>query len=202
MKVEEPGSRTSPLPRHLLIATVFFLAFLGGYLSTVFLAEITPLPPNPRIGGSDGLLFRPEAIVVGAALAFGWPAILGTTTGVLVHNLVPLPLDASRLVPGGITLAFALLQTLVVVFGLYLGQWTRGRGPRPFNNLLATWLVSALLIVILGTFAAVEYGTAVLVEWWHIFLEVFLPINIIALLFLELIDWRRRAGVRIAAAEG
>ena len=134
--------------------------------------------------------------MVGVALAFGWPAVLGTTFAVLVHNL------AFRLVPGGVTVAFALLQTLVVVAALYLGQWTRGRAPRPFNNLLATWLVSALLILVLGTFAAVEYGTAVLEEWWHIFLEVFLPINIIALLFLEILDWSRRPGVRVAAADG
>ncbi len=195
MSADEPRPASS-LFRHLLVATVFFLAFLGGYLSTVFLAQVTPLPLNPRIGGPEGLLFRPEAIVVGVALAFGWPAVLGTTSAVLVHNL------AFRLVPGGVTLAFALLQTLVVVVVLYLGQWTRGRAPRPFNNLLATWLVSALLIVVLGTFAAVEYGTAILEEWWHIFLEVFLPINIIALLFLEFLDWRRRSGVQIAAAEG
>ncbi len=195
MSADEPRQASS-LSRNVLVATVFFLAFLGGYLSTVFLAQVTPLPPNPRIGGPEGFLFRPEAIVVGVALAFGWPAVLGTGLSVLVHNL------AFRLVPGGVTLAFALLQTLVVVLALYVGQWTRGRAPRPFNNLLATWLVSALLIVVLGTFAAVEYGKAILEEWWHIFLEVFLPINIIALLFLELLDWRRRSGVRIAAAEG
>lgn len=129
-------------------------------------------------------------------MAFGWPAVLGTTLAVLVHNL------AFRLVPGGITLAFALLQTLVVVVALYLGQWARRGAPRPFNNLLATWVVSALLILILGSFAALEYGTAVLEEWWHIFLEVFLPINIVALLFLEILDWRRRSGVRLAATDG
>ncbi len=195
MSADEPRTPSS-LSRPLLVAAVFFLAFIAGYLSTVFLAQITPLPPNPRIGGPEGLLFRPEAIVVGVALAFGWPAVLGTTVAVLVHNL------AFRLVPGGITLAFALLQTLVVAVALYLGQWARGRARRPFNNLLATWLVSALLILILGTFAAVEYGTAVLVEWWHLFLEVFLPINIVALLFLEIMDWRRRSGVRISAEDG
>ncbi|MFQ5919071.1 MAG: hypothetical protein ACE5I4_03360 [Thermoplasmata archaeon] len=133
--------------------------------------------------------------MVGVALAFGWPAVLGTALAVLVHNL------AFRLVPGGITLAFALMQTLVVVVALYLGQWARRRAPRPFNNLLATWLLSGLLIVTLGSFAAVEYGTAVLEEWWHIFLEVFLPVNIIALLFLELLDWRRRSGVRVAVTD-
>ena len=195
MNAEEPRP-ASPLSRPLLVAAIFFLAFLGGYLSTIFLAQITPLPPNPRIGGPEGLLFRPEAIVVGVALAFGWPAVLGTMLAVLVHNL------AFRLVPGGVTLAFALLQTLVVVVALYVGQWTRGHAPRPFNNLLATWLLSALLIIVLGTFAAVEYGTAVLEEWWHLFLEVFLPINIIALLFLEIMDWRRRSAVRISAADG
>ncbi len=194
MNADEPR-KASSLSGPLLVAAVFFLSFIAGYLSTIFLAQITPLPPNPRIGGPEGFLFRPEAIVLGVALAFGWPAVLGTTVAVLVHNL------AFRLVPGGITLAFALLQTLVVVVALYLGQWVRGRARRPFNNLLATWLLSALLIVILGTFAAVEYGTAVLVEWWHLFLEVFLPINIVALLFLEIVDWRRRSGVRISAAE-
>ncbi len=195
MNADEPRPASS-FPRNLVVAAVFFLAFIGGYLSTVFLAQITPLPPNPTIGGPEGLLVRPEAVVVGVALAFGWPAALGTTVAVLVHNF------AFRLVPGGITPAFALLQTLVIVVALYLGQWARGRARRPFNNLLATWVVSALLIVILGSFAAVEYGTAVLEEWWHLFLEVFLPINIIALLFLELLDWRRRPGVRIAAADG
>ncbi|MFQ5908347.1 MAG: hypothetical protein ACE5JE_05930 [Thermoplasmata archaeon] len=195
MSEDESVNQAPALLRPVLIALVFFAAFIIGYLSTIFFAEITPLPPNPRIGGSEGLLFRPEAIVVAASLAFGWPAILGTTAGVLVHNL------AFRLVPEGVTLAFALLQTLVVLVGTYAGFQARGRVRRPFNNLAATWIVSALLIVVLGTFAAVEYGTAVLEEWWHIFLEVFLPINIIGLAFLELIDWRRRPGVRVAATE-
>ncbi|MDX1534281.1 MAG: hypothetical protein R3291_01515, partial [Thermoplasmata archaeon] len=95
-----------------------------------------------------------------------------------------------------------LLQTLVVLVALYLGQWARRRTPRPLNNLLATWIVSGLLIVVLGSFAALEYGTAVLEEWWHLFLEVFLPINIIALLSLELLDWRRRSAIRLATAHG
>ena len=195
MNADEPRP-VSFLPRHLVVAAIFFLAFIGGYLSTVFLAQITPLPPQPADWRTGGPPVSTRGHRGGGRPRVGWPAALGTMLAVLVHNL------AFRLVPGGVTLAFALLQTLVVVVALYLGQWARRRARRPFNNLIATWLVSALLIVILGSFAAVEYGTAVLVEWWHIFLEVFLPINIVALLFLEIMDWRRRSGVRISAAEG
>ncbi len=155
----------------------------------MLLAEYTALPANWWLGGESGLLLRPEPIVIPAALPFGVPAILGTSMGVLLHNLL------FRLTPGGVSVSFSVAQTLVVAVASLVSMALRDRVPRPFNNLAATWVISASLILILGAFAAYEYGTAIVEEWGHIFREVLLPINVFGLITLEAIGLRRRVGV-------
>lgn len=158
------------------------------YLSTVYLSQVTSLPPDPEIGG--GILVRPEVIVIPVAVAFGLPAILGTGAGVLAHNVL------FRLVPGGVTPAFALLQTGVVIVAILLALLVRDRTPRPLNNLAATAALSVLLILPLGAFAAFEYGTALTEEWGHIVREVLLPINVLGFLLLEVETLLRPSGPR------
>ncbi|MFQ5838532.1 MAG: hypothetical protein ACE5HJ_07090 [Thermoplasmata archaeon] len=180
----------SPLPdvlRRTPIASVFGLAFVGAYLSTILVAAYTSLPANPWLGGEHGLLLRPEPVVIPAALLFGLPAIVGTSAGILIHNLL------FRITPGGVTVAFSVAQTAVVAVGSYISLGLRNRVPRPFNNLVATWTISVFIIFLLGSFAALEYGTPVLHEWDHIFREVLLPINVFGLLILEVCDFLRGA---------
>ncbi len=171
--------------RYLSLAAVFGVGFVVAYLSTILLAAYSPLPANWWLGGEDGLLLRPEPVIIPTALPFGMPAVAGTTVGVLLHNLL------FRLTPGGITMAFSVVQTAVVAAGSYLGLVFRRRLSRPYNNLAATWVLSAFLILILGPFAAFEYQTQALEEMDHIFREVLLPINVLGLLVLEAIDYVR-----------
>ncbi len=81
---------------------------------------------------------------------------------------------------------------MVLLAGL-LAILVRKRVPRPVNNLVLTWLLSAFLILGLGTYAAVEYQTPVVEEWVHIFREVLVPINVLGLLLLEAVTVRGRA---------
>ncbi len=135
-------------------------------------------------------------MIIPAALPFGLPAIIGTSIGVLLHNLF------FRLTPMGVSIPFSVAQTIVVLAASYLAMTLRQRLPRPVNNLAATWLISALIILVLGGFAAVEYGTPVLEEWEHILREVLIPINVFGLLVLEAIDFRGRASTGNPKKEG
>lgn len=190
MKGFSPGRPTPGVLRQTAVAALALLAFVGAYYSTVVASNYTPLPPNLWLGGEHGLQLRPEPVVIPVALAFGWPAIMGASLGVLVHNLL------FRIAPGGITLAFSLAQTLVVAVGGYVSLILRNRVPRPYDNLVATWTLSAFVVLILGAVAAMEYGTTVFHEWDHILREVLLPINVFGLLILELLNLRKVEGAK------
>jgi hypothetical protein len=173
--------------RHLVTSTIFLLGFVGAYLSTVIVSTYTPAPANLWLGGDHGFQLRPEPVVIPLALAFGWPAVMGTSAGVLLHNLL------FRIVPSGVTLAFSIAQTIVAAVGGYTSLLVRRRIPRPYNNLAATWTMTAFFVLILGTFASFEYAnTTVLHEWDHIFREVLLPFNVLGLIILEGLELRRR----------
>lgn len=173
----ESGAKDS-LPHKLrqgVVALAFVLVFLVAYLST----------SDVWLGGSEsGLQLRPEPLVLASALGFGWAGVLGASSGLLLHNLL------YRMVPGGVSLAFSLVQTVVVAVGGAAALHIRRKAPLPFRNLAATWTLSLFLVVPLGIFAAWEAGTPAVREGLHILREVLLPINVVGFAFLEAWDLR------------
>jgi hypothetical protein len=188
-----PRSSADAILRHLATSAIFLLVFIGAYLATVIASTYGPVPANLWLGGDHGFQLRPEPVIIPLALAFGWPAVIGASVGVLLHNLL------FRIVPGGVTLAFSIAQTGVAAAGGYAALLIRRWVPRPYNNLAATWAVTAFFVLVLGTFASFEYAnTSVLHEWNHILREVLLPFNVLGLIILEVLETRRRGVARSA----
>lgn len=162
--------------------SVRFLVFLTGYVALFLI-----VPPIPLcIAGSCFLSPRPEAFLLAAALAFGAGAVTGVAAGGLLAILF-----YEALHPTGLTLLDG-----VVAFSVFLaagggGTFVLRRWPGPEGALGAGGVVTAAVVLGVGTYGAWTGPLTFLASWVTVLGQALLPINVAGVLFL--VAWRRGA---------
>ncbi len=151
-----------------------FALFLGAYV-----ALFIGIPPVSLCSlGACGLSPRPEAFLLAAALAYGAPAILGTSGGVFVAALL-----YEAMHPTGTTLADAAAALVAFLASTTGGAFLLRKLPSLEGAVLSTGLLMGLLTVLLGTFA-VAGGRDPATAYLDVLAEGLLPINVAGLAFL------------------
>ncbi len=150
---------------------VFFLAYIGLFIG---------VPPTPLCAlGACGLSPRPEAFLLAASIAFGMPAILGVSVGVFSAATI-----YEWIHPIGTTTADALVALVVFLTSCLAAHRLFQRGPSIERALLSTWVITALVTLLLGTYALLVGGNSPEV-YLSILSEAVIPINIAGVIFLS-----------------
>ncbi|MFQ5837660.1 MAG: hypothetical protein ACE5HJ_02620 [Thermoplasmata archaeon] len=159
---------------------VAFSAFLLAYV-----ALFIGVPPiSLCLLGSCALSPRPEAFLLAAALPFGLWAILGVGFGVFSAALL-----YEWINPMGTTSIDATAALLVFLVSCWLGRWYLLRRPSIEGVLIATWIITGLVSLLLGTYAYGVKGHGIPGAYMGILAEAIIPINVAGAAFLA---WTRQ----------
>jgi uncharacterized membrane protein YGL010W len=166
----------------------------GGAFSAFLLAYVTAfigVPPIPLcLPGGCVLSPRPEAFLLAAALPFGMAAILGVSFGVLSSALIYEVMN-----PMGTTLMDAVFALLTFLAACALARHHMVRRPSPEAALTATWIITGLVTLLLGTYASWVKGHDIPGAFVDVVSEALIPLNVVGPVFLA---WtlKRRIGWR------
>ena len=162
------------------------LVFLAGYVA-LFVA----VPPVPLcMAGVCVFHPRPEAFLLAAALALGPAAVVGTALGGFAAILL-----YEAIHPAGLTLLDGVVAGLAFLAAGGAGRVVLRRLSGLEGAVAATWAVTALVVLVVGSYAAAVRDVPRSAAYLAVLGEAFLPINVVGLAFL--VWWeRRRARVR------
>jgi hypothetical protein len=161
-----------------------FSAFLLGYV-----VAFIGVPPIPIcVAGTCPLSPRPEAFLLAAALAFGMSAILGVSLGVMSSALLYEAMN-----PMGTTVLDALFALLTFLVACSLAWRYLQHRPSVEASLAATWIVTGIVSILLGTYAYGVKGHELLSAYLDVLAEALIPLNVVGAAFLAWVS-RRESG--------
>ncbi|MCJ2519502.1 MAG: hypothetical protein LN412_00940 [Candidatus Thermoplasmatota archaeon] len=160
-----------------------FLVFLVGYV-----AFFIGVPPTSLCVLGACISPRPEAFLLAASLPFGIPAILGVSSGVFSAALL-----YEWINPMGTTIVDAAMAFLVFLASCSAARRLYRARPSLETALLATWVITIPVTLLLGTYAYGLKGSGLPDAYLSILAEAIIPINIAGVFFLSLSRFRKQA---------